>query len=60
MTDKTTDTTPATNKDKSKPLTKLDKPKGTQTIVNPQYDEKPDPDAIIPFGTQTKIGRAHV
>lgn len=58
MTDKTTDTTPATNKDKSKPLTKLDKPKGTQTIVNPQYDEKPDPDAIIPFGTQTNMNES--
>lgn len=51
MTDKTIDTTPSSKEDKSKPKTKLDKPKANQTVVNPQYDEKPDPEAIVPFGS---------
>lgn len=50
--DKTKDTTPEENReDKSKPKTKLDKVKGTQTIVNPKYDEKPDTEALVPFGS---------
>ncbi len=58
MTDKAIDTTPSSEGNSSKPKTKLDKPKGNQTIVNPQYDEKPDPEAIVPFGSNINESKA--
>jgi len=58
MTEKAIDTTPSSQGNSSKPKTKLDKPKGNQTIVNPQYDEKPDPEAIIPFGSNINESKA--
>lgn len=58
MTEKAIDTTPSSQANSSKPKTKLDKPKGNQTVVNPQYDEKPDPEAIIPFGSNINESKA--
>jgi hypothetical protein len=55
---KAIDTTPSSQGNSSKPKTKLDKPKGNQTVVNPQYDEKPDPEAIIPFGSNINESKA--
>lgn len=58
MTDDTIDTTPSSKENKSKPKTKLEKPKANQTVVNPNYDEKPDTEAIVPFGDGIHESRA--
>lgn len=57
MPDKKPDLT--SDKDnKSTPKTKLEKPKGTQTIINPNYDQKPDTEAIVPFGNTVNESKA--
>jgi len=49
MTDKNADLK-SDKKPEKKSQSKLEKAKAGQVIINPEYDEKPDPEAIVPFG----------